>query len=77
MSPWADMKIKTKKSKKRRYIYRKFGITQRFNIEDTGKLLIQSLEWLFQILSKCLYPEDLSDVNFSYACIKHKPGVNL
>ena len=52
MSPWADMKIKTKKSKKRRYIYRKFGITQRFNIEDTGKLLIQSLDWLFQILSK-------------------------
>ena len=24
-----------KKRKKRRYVYRKFGITQRFNIEDT------------------------------------------
>ena len=25
---------KNKKRKKRRYVYRKFGITQRFNIED-------------------------------------------
>ena len=29
------MKIKTKKHKKRRYVYRKLGITQRFNIEYT------------------------------------------
>ena len=29
------MKIKTKKHKKWCYIYRKFGIIQRFNIEDT------------------------------------------
>ena len=29
------MKIKTKTAKKWRYIYRKFGITQRFYIEDT------------------------------------------
>ena len=29
------MKIKTKKRKKWRYIYCKFGITQRFDIEDT------------------------------------------
>ena len=34
MSPWIDMKIKTKNAKKWRYVYRKFGITQRFNIED-------------------------------------------
>ena len=29
------MKIKKKKRKKWRYIFRKVGITQRFNIEDT------------------------------------------
>ena len=29
------MKIKTKNAKKWRNVYRKFGITQRFNIEDT------------------------------------------
>ena len=28
------MKIETKKHKKWRYVYRKFDITQRFNIED-------------------------------------------
>ena len=35
MSPRADMKIKTKNAKKWCYVYRKFGITQRFNIKDT------------------------------------------
>ena len=29
------MKIKIKKRKKWRYVYRKFGIIQRFNIEDS------------------------------------------
>ena len=29
------MKNQNKKRKKWRYVYRKFGITQRFNIEDT------------------------------------------
>ena len=29
------MKIKTKNRKKWRYVYRKFGIIQRFNIEDS------------------------------------------
>ena len=29
------MKIETKKHKKWHYVYRKFDITQRFNIEDT------------------------------------------
>ena len=38
-----------------------------------GKLLIQSLEWSFQILSKWTYSEDLRDVNFSHVCMKHKP----
>ena len=31
------MKIKTKNSKEWRHVYHKFVITQRFNIEDTGK----------------------------------------
>ena len=31
------MKIKIKKRKKWRYVYRKFDITQRFNIKDTKK----------------------------------------
>ena len=42
-----------------------------------GKLLLQSLEWLFQILSKSTYSEDLSDVNFSRFCIKREPRVNV
>ena len=40
---------------------------------EEGKLLIQSLEWLPQILSKWTYSEDLRDVNFSHVCMKHKP----
>ena len=35
MFPLAYLKIKTKKRKKWRYVYRKIGITQRFNIEET------------------------------------------
>ena len=39
------MKIKTKKRKKWRYVYRKFGIIQRFNTEDTKeRSLIRLME---------------------------------
>ena len=39
------MKIKTKKRKKWRYVYREFGIIQRFNTEDTKeRSLIRLME---------------------------------
>ena len=45
---------------------------------ETGKLLIQSLKCLFQILLRWTYSEDFRDVNFSHVCIKHKKSrVNL
>ena len=33
-----------KKRKKWRYVYRKFGITQRFNIEDTKKIRVMEVK---------------------------------
>ena len=49
------MKIKTKNAKKRRYVYRKFDITQRFNIEDTkGRSYIRVAE-----VKKVTYGETL------------------
>ena len=40
------MKIKTKKHKKWRYVYRKFGITQRFKIETPKRAVrLESSQW--------------------------------
>ena len=55
MSPCADIKISPRKAKKWRYVYRKFGITKRFNVEDTKeRIQIRVIE-----LKKVTYGETL------------------
>ena len=56
---------------------KQFSVPSLCLIQLTGKLLIQSLEWLIQILSNWTYSEDLCDVNFAHVRIKQKPRVNL
>ena len=45
------MKNQNKKRKKWRYVYRKFGITQRFNIEDTNWLFSNTLLAIYKMTS--------------------------
>ena len=52
---------------------KQFSVPALCLIQLTGKLLIQSLEWLIQILSNWTYSEDLCDVNFAHVRIKQKP----
>ena len=67
--PWDDMKIKTKNTWKLRYVYRKFGITQRFNIEDTkGRSYIRVIEVIKETYGETLWRQQ----HFSFRILSRR-----